>query len=373
MDMSELVGLPPTGVDLTANNESKNDAIAATMYTLACITIGVRLFSRIKVQQARIGLDDWLIVSALLSGTANLACAIVGGTYGVGRHIWVVNMDDIIAMVKIMFANVLLYVTTVTLIKLSIILSYRRIFGMRWTMWACVGISLSYWAGCTIAFLAACQPVSYYWTKYLDPEGGTERYDLSAFYIGHAVSNMVGDIIILLVPVPLVWSLQLRVSQKVQILSIFLLGGFVCVASAIRIYYFTFVNSVDVTWILGDIFIWSSIEPSIGIFCACLPVLQPLFRTIFNRVTGAPVRVKPKPRTTGPPKALRYAPNILSRIQGGDERIARRDEEAMLSTISARYELDSVGKDRLSGEETGPFDLLSITIQKEFQIQEEHR
>lgn len=64
--MSDLVGLPPKGTDLTANNESKNDAIVATMYTLACITISVRLFSRIKVQQARIGLDDWLIVAALV-------------------------------------------------------------------------------------------------------------------------------------------------------------------------------------------------------------------------------------------------------------------------------------------------------------------
>ncbi|RAH41953.1 uncharacterized protein BO95DRAFT_371900 [Aspergillus brunneoviolaceus CBS 621.78] len=371
--MSDLVGLPPKGTDLTANNESKNDAIVATMYTLACITISVRLFSRIKVQQARIGLDDWLIVAALLSGTANMISAVVGGKYGVGKHIWVVNMDDIVAMVKVLFANVLLYVTTVTLIKLSIILSYRRIFGMRWTMWACIVLALSYWVGCTIAFLAACQPVSYYWTKYLDPEGGRERYNLYAFYIGHAVANMVGDIVILLVPVPLVWRLQLRRSQKIQILSIFLLGGFVCVASAIRIYYFTFVNSVDVTWILGDVFIWSSIEPSIGIFCACLPVLQPLFRTILNRMLGTPAPVKPKPRSTGPPKAVRYAPNILSKIQGGDERIARRDEEAMLTTTSAHLELDSIGKGRHSDEEAGPMDLLSITIQKEFHVREEHR
>lgn len=92
-------------------------------------------------------------------------------------------------------------------------------------MWACIVLALSYWVGCTIAFLAACQPVSYYWTKYLDPEGGRERYNLYAFYIGHAVANMVGDIVILLVPVPLVWRLQLRRSQKIQILSIFLLGG----------------------------------------------------------------------------------------------------------------------------------------------------
>ncbi|CAK39197.1 uncharacterized protein An06g01290 [Aspergillus niger] len=331
--MSNPFGEPPKGLNLAENSTGRNDAVVVCMYTLAFVTIGFRLFSRIKIQQANIGLDDWLIVGALLSGTANMACAIAGGHYGLGKHVWVVTLDEIIHMVH-------------------------------WTMWACIALSIGYWIGCSVAFLCSCQPISYYWTQYENPLGGYVRYDLYPFYIAHAVVNMAGDLLILLVPIPLVWRLKLRVGQKIQILSIFLLGGFVCVASAIRIYYFTFINDVDVTWNLGNVFIWSSVEPSIGIVCACLPVLQPLFRTIINR------RSLPNRTTT---KGVRFAPDIMSKIHGEDRRQTREDE-AVLTTTSVHIEMDGVGKGRLSDEEEAMgYDLMSIKVQKDFQMEEEHR
>ncbi|PYH91603.1 hypothetical protein BO71DRAFT_401244 [Aspergillus ellipticus CBS 707.79] len=369
MPMTSLVGEPPAGLDLTASSTARNDAVVLCMYSLAFITICFRLFSRLKVQQARMGLDDWLIIAALASGTANMACAVAGGRYGLGKHVWVVTLDEIENMVRILFANVLLYILTVPLIKISIILSYRRLFGMQWTMWACIFLAIGYWIGCTVGFLCACQPVSYYWSQYEAPLGGHRRFNLYPFYIGHAVANLAGDILILLVPIPLVWRLKLRVAQKIQILSIFLLGGFVCVASAIRIYYFTFINDVDVTWNLGNVFIWSSVEPSIGIVCACLPVLQPLFRNIINRAGSGPKA----PGTKGT-KGVRFTPDIMSKFQGEDRR-QRRDDEAILTTTSIHVEMESVGgKGRLSDEEDSiGYDLMSIKVQKDFQMQEEQR
>ncbi|PWY66393.1 hypothetical protein BO94DRAFT_332575 [Aspergillus sclerotioniger CBS 115572] len=363
--MSSPFGEPPKGLNLKESSTARNDAVVISMYMLAAVTICFRLFSRKMIQQAKIGLDDWLILSALLSGTANMACAIAGGHYGLGKHIWVVSIEDIVHMVHILYANVLLYILTVPLIKISIILSYRRLFGMQWTMWACIILSIGYWIGCTVAFLCSSRPISYYWTQYENPLGGHTVYKIYPFYIAHAVVNMAGDILILLVPIPLVWRLQLRTAQKVQILSIFLLGGFVCVASAIRIYYFTFVNDVDATWNLGNVFIWSSVEPSIGIVCACLPVLQPLFRTIINRHANAPKRAAKK--------GVRFAPDIMSKING-DDRKQRRDDEAVLTTTSIHVEMDSVGKGRISDEEDSiGYDLMSIKVQKDFQMEEEHR
>lgn len=60
-----------------------------------------------------------------------------------------------------------------------------------------------------------------------------------------------------------------------------------CVASIVRIYYLhVFTNAIDVTWLMGPVFIWSTIEPSVAMVCACLPHLAPLARlarqTIFT-------------------------------------------------------------------------------------------
>lgn len=62
----------------------------------------------------------------------------------------------------------------------------------------------------------------------------------------------------------------------------------VCVASIVRIYYLAvFVKTVDITWLMGPVFIWSSVEPSIGILSACLPNLRPLFRGIRQKTSSA--------------------------------------------------------------------------------------
>ena len=53
----------------------------------------------------------------------------------------------------------------------------------------------------------------------------------------------------------------------------------VCIASIIRIITIhVVITSDDLTWAMGQLFIWSCCEPYIGIVCACLPTLAPFFR-----------------------------------------------------------------------------------------------
>jgi hypothetical protein len=60
--------------------------------------------------------------------------------------------------------------------------------------------------------------------------------------------------------------------------------GRVCVASWVRVYYLViFTISPDTTWVSGETATWSSIEASLGIVSACLPVLRPLYQKIRNK------------------------------------------------------------------------------------------
>lgn len=76
-----------------------------------------------------------------------------------------------------------------------------------------------------IAALSAPKPVSYFWDEVTDPSSGRYRYDFYYYYIGNAVSNMVTDVLILIAPLPIVWKLQMRTGQKIEVCSLFLLGG----------------------------------------------------------------------------------------------------------------------------------------------------
>lgn len=133
-------------------------------------------------------------------------------------------------MMRILFPFVVLYVISAPLIKLSIILFYRRIFGMTYSIWFCVFLTVGYFVSGIIAFLVCCRPVSYYWTQFTKPEGGKCVYDLYNFYISYAGVNVVTDVAILLVPMPIVWSLQMRRAQKLLVCGILLIGG-LCVTS----------------------------------------------------------------------------------------------------------------------------------------------
>ncbi|GFF30782.1 conserved hypothetical protein [Aspergillus udagawae] len=307
--------------------------------------------------------------------TANLVCTIVGGYYGLGKHVWVVELDNVI-----------------TVMQLSIILFYRRIFGMNWVMWVCAFLTVGYWFSCTIAFLVCCRPLSYYWTQYRDPNGGKCIFNLYPFYIGNAAAKVAMDGIMLMVPIPLVWKLQMRTAQKILVSGIFLLGGFVCVASVIRIYFMTFLSrSLDITWIMGDVFIWSSVEPCIGIVCACLPTLQPLLKSTLKNILGSSriagkfgasssqeVELERKPRIQrvsggqGKRRLLRSLDNSQHKVN--DERLISwpREDEAILTTNSAPLEGTKFSGGEGSDSERNEKNSMSIRVHRDFQWQEEH-
>lgn len=61
----------------------------------------------------------------------------------------------------------------------------------------------------------------------------------------------------------------------------------VCVASIVRIVMMNkLVHSQDFTWAMCQVFIWSCVEPFIGILCACLPTYAPLVRHWYSATTS---------------------------------------------------------------------------------------
>lgn len=95
-----------------------------------------------------------------------------------------------------------------------------------------------------------------------------------------SVVNVVTDAAILALPVKYVWNLQMNQTRKFFILGIFLLGSIVCVFGIIRCTAVGEANAIDPTWTNVKGGIWSAVELSVGIVCACLPTFGPLFSKI---------------------------------------------------------------------------------------------
>lgn len=57
------------------------------------------------------------------------------------------------------------------------------------------------------------------------------------FFIDNAVLNILGDLILLCVPMPIVWTLQLAQPKKIALTAVYLLGSFALVTSIVRTIY----------------------------------------------------------------------------------------------------------------------------------------
>lgn len=301
-------------------------------------------------------------------------------------------------MLQSLFACCLLYLVELLLIKVSILMFYRRIFGMNWMIWGCLIISGCWCIGSMIAALCACQPVSYFWNELTDPTSGRYRYNFYYYYIGNGTANMVTDVLILLVPMPIIWRLQIRTGQKIGVCSILLLGGLydiifsltlpdsnanmillisVCVASIVRIYYITFLDgNMDLTWALSDVNVWSTVEPCIGIICACLPALQPLIRLIAKRIPskqhfGAGRRTATIQRPRPFSRHTKSRKSSIHEVWHGQQQdcdssmkpFFRSGEDQMrLNTITTRVEMEQDSKQRDSLEER--LDPMAIRVKR---------
>lgn len=101
---------------------------------------------------------------------------------------------------------------------------YRRILGMSWMITVNVILSSGYAIGSIIAILAAPVPIQYYWTQYMDPTSGHYRYNFFFFWLGNGIANVISDILIFLVPIPVVWRQNMRLRQKLIVSALLGLG-----------------------------------------------------------------------------------------------------------------------------------------------------
>lgn len=91
----------------------------------------------------------------------------------------------------------------------------------------------------------------------------------------------------------------------------------VCIAAIVRIRYISTLEPWDITWSIASIGLWLNVECDIGIVCACLPLLRPVFAAI------VPFRLFRTSSATSEPRSYvkpGYALKRLSRKSMSDDK-----------------------------------------------------
>ncbi|RPB05431.1 hypothetical protein L873DRAFT_1785635 [Choiromyces venosus 120613-1] len=141
--------------------------------------------------------------------------------------------------------------------------------------------------GSEIVILFYCRPLSYYWNK---TTPGGYCWDLEIFYFINAGLNIVADVVITVLPFPVLARLyrELPKRQKVGLCGIFSLGGLVCAISVVRVVQLPALNHIkDITWDITNAMLWYYVESTFIVIAACGPALKPFFRLYLPAILGS--------------------------------------------------------------------------------------
>ncbi|GAP83085.1 putative integral membrane protein [Rosellinia necatrix] len=328
-----VFGPPPPGIDLLAKQETAIIVVALVSTAFATVALGLRIWAR-NFQRFGMMADDYLMIIALIFTYGTLVITILGAKAGAGRHLWSLHPQDIADIFRLLYSYTFIYAGSVSFTKLSILLFYRRLFerGSTWfhirlgfAAFFTIGYVLSIWA----VAAALCQPTEFFWTQFLGAKG--KCLDINASFLSLTVLNLVADLLVLVVPIPEILALKMSTKKKVGVLCVMLLGGLVCVVSAVRIWaFYRFTVEVDITWVQADVFLLSSVEPGFGIVSACLPSLRPLYRRARAKITGKEIHGSSTGTWYATSKASRVG-NSYVRFGDDSSRSGERDDIALTS------------------------------------------
>jgi hypothetical protein len=260
--------------------------IQMILMPLALVALIARLYARVYLMK-KAWIDDWLMLAAmtLVIGTT-IAVILATEVFGWKIHVWDLTKHQLEHGRKASITAQTLFLPASGLAKLSILTSYLRI--APYDSWfRRLTISTMPLVGTLmLAFLillwTQCSPASDYWHL----SDNSHCIDEGPPLIGQAVTSVITDFMVYVLPLPTLRSLNLPKRQRVALIIVFSLGFVVVFAGCMRTYWVVEVvnDTYDVTWNGFCMWFWVAVEVNLGVICGCVPTLRPLFKYFQNEI-----------------------------------------------------------------------------------------
>lgn len=133
--------------------------------------------------------------------------------------------QKLVLWAKSLVATPILYLAAVLFPKLAILAIYLRIFVKKPYRVACyivAGIITANWIGTTVAGFLLCIPFDYLWDKRIP---GGHCFNVSAWFRWASLANIVTDVVMLVLPLPVIWKIHTTTHIKVGLTITFATGS----------------------------------------------------------------------------------------------------------------------------------------------------
>lgn len=253
---------------------------------IAFITYCLRMYSKINSKQ--IGLEDWLVTAAMILSIAFMPVTYIYFKYsyaGFPASQIPKGYDPSPALFWTWIVG-LLYNPILALVKSSVLVFMLRIAGHKtevmWAIYVINTINVCLMVAVFLVVIFQTIPIAAYWDITLTAK---HKINAAAFGMSTFIFTIVTDVLVLAIPIYTFMGLKVNMATKLGVIMIFLTGGLVTIIGILRVIAFAnfFWNpGYDFTNSWGPSY--SSIEPNVAIFAACIPALRPLLRNWFPRI-----------------------------------------------------------------------------------------
>ncbi|KAF2690992.1 hypothetical protein K458DRAFT_438710 [Lentithecium fluviatile CBS 122367] len=239
------------------------------------------------------------LILVVVSGAPVTAFALASLNLGLGLHIWDLKPEWHTSYSKMGFSADLLFPCSVGLTKISLCLTYLRLFPSRSDKIFCYimsGFVALYTVACIFLMLFQCSPIRGYW------DTGVEFHciDMRTTLISIAGLNSLSDFLVYLWPAKPLWSLQLPKKQRLGLICLFSVGCLVCIAGILRMYYLeVYFNGTDLLWNACPVYALMTLEMNLGIICGCLSGVKPVLVAVFPNLFGSSYKTPTHPTPFG--------------------------------------------------------------------------
>ncbi|KAI4204291.1 MAG: hypothetical protein LQ350_001271 [Teloschistes chrysophthalmus] len=265
-------------------------AIAILFIVLTTVCVAIRFYAR-RVGNVKWGLDDSLIIPGTIFCLALCTCALVDlSDRALGYHesfILQTHPSKLTRKAKFLLVAPLLYLNAVLFPKLAILATYLRIFTLpayRISCWTLAVFLVINWLTFTVACFLMCRPLAFLWDRHIV---GGSCFDINLFYRWSAFPNIVTDVAMWVLPLPVVWKLHTSNNIKVGLTLMFAAGGIGLLTSILRFAgYFFHSPTADTTYAGVYLYIYVVCESGMYLVAACLLTYKPLAK-LFRR--GGPL------------------------------------------------------------------------------------
>jgi hypothetical protein len=91
---------------------------------------------------------------------------------------------------------------------------------VKWAVWCVIILTATIFIGVFLQSFLLCRPLNYFWNKTVDGTCG----DQNAAYLSIAVIELVNDFVIVILPMPVLWKLQMPAKKKMAISALMGMG-----------------------------------------------------------------------------------------------------------------------------------------------------